>query len=176
MIFEKLKHKIKSKKGAGAIEFTINMLIFVMIISIGFELIMIGYKYLQVSDYANTIVRTISIQGGIQKTVPAGFQGGADGYKTYATLLKEKADFAKSIGAKNSDVVVKITYKNSSGTTVTSNITSEATIKIDYLDSFEVTVDYTPKLEVADNFGAKLDNILRKTKKGLSEYVHNYDA
>lgn len=176
MIFEKFKNKLKSKKGAGAIEFTINMLIFVMLISIGYELIMVGYKYIQVSDYANDLVRTISIQGGIQTSAPAGFQGGSSGYENYNTLIAKKNTFAKSVGVNPSDVDVTITYKNSSGILTTTNLNSKATIKIDYLDSFEVKVDYTPNLELAQNFGAELNGVLRRTKKGLSEYVHNYDV
>lgn len=176
MILKKIKSSLKNKKGAGAIEFTINMFIFLMILSLGFELIMVGVKYMQVSDYANKLVRTIAIQGGVDTKVPSGFQGGSSGYKNLNTLVREKNQFAKSVGVDPNDLSVTIIRETSSGSKVSTNIESGTAVRLNYLESFEVKVDYKPKLEVLHNFGQSLNGILRRTKVGLSEYVYDYDA
>ena len=170
MILEKIKSKLKKKKGAAAIEFTINMLIFLMVLSLGFEMVMITTKYMQVSDYANDLVRTIAIQGGVEKTAPSGFQGGSSAYKNFTTLINEKNELARIVGVSGNDLIVLIT---SGSTTV--NLTSKIPIKIDYLETFKVSIDYRANSEVTHNFGAAINTILRRTKVGLSEYLHDYD-
>lgn len=175
MVIKKIKNKLKSKKGATTIEFTIVLMIFLMLFSLGYELIMLGVKYLQVSNYANDIVRTISVQGGIENRVPSGFQGGDAGYKTYDELLSEKRLFAKSVGVESNDVRVIVSYETSPNTVETFDLDRQVPVEIGYLKPFEVTVDYEPNLELTQNFGAVLDNVLRKTKMGLSEYIHDYE-
>ena len=50
MVVKKIKEKLMSKKGASMVEFTMVMLMFLLIFTIGYELVMVGYKYVQVSD------------------------------------------------------------------------------------------------------------------------------
>lgn len=175
MVVKKIKEKLKSKKGASMVEFTIVMLIFMLIFSIGYELVLTGFKYVQVSDYANDIVRTVAVQGGVDRNVPAGFPGGSDGYKTFDELISEKNKFAKSVGVSSSDLKIKVSRETSDGSVITNYIENRIPIKIDYLQSFEVTIEYKPSLEVSQNFGAKLNGVLKRTKLGLSEYVHDYE-
>lgn len=176
MVVKKIKGKFKSRKGASMVEFAIVMMIFMLIFSIGYELVLTGYKYIQVSDYANDIVRTMAVQGGVDRSVPAGFQGGSDGYKTFDELISEKNKFAKSVGVSPSDLRIKVSRETNNGSMITNYVEDRTPIKIDYLQSFEVTIEYKPSLEVAQNFGAKLNGVLKRTKLGLSEYVHDYEV
>ncbi len=176
MVVKKIKEKLMSKKGASMVEFTMVMLMFLLIFTIGYELVMVGYKYVQVSDYANDIVRTLAVQGGVDRQVPAGFQGGASAYKNFDKLIAEKNAFAKTVGVSPSDLTIRVSRETSNGSLVTNSIEERVPIRIDYLQTFEVTIDYNPSLELSQNFGAKLNGVLRRTKLGLSEYLYDYDA
>lgn len=171
MRFKKSKSKLKEKKGATMIEFTMNMFMFLMLMSLGFELMMLTTKYLQVSNYANDLVRTISIQGGIDRTAPSGFQGGNSAYKNYTTLIDEKNRLAQSVGVPSDDLIVRISSGNTN-----IDLTARVPIKIDYLESFKVNIDYRASSELTHNFGVALNTVLRRTKVGISEYLHDYDA
>ena len=170
---ENVKKKIKSKKGASMVEFTMVTLIFLTVFSIGFDFVMLGYKYMSVSNYANDLVRTLTVQGGAASSTPKGFQGGSAAYKTLSEIKTERNNFAKTIGGASSDVKVYVAYTDSSNTRVENNINNITTFTVKYLTPFEVIVEYTPKLEILSNFNVSLDKKVKRVKMGVSEYVQN---
>ena len=174
MKLNNIKKKIKSKKGASMVEFTIVMMLFVTVFSIGFDFIMLGYKYMSVSNYANDLVRTLSVQGGVESSTPNGFQGGDSAYKTISEIKSEKDRFAKSIGSKSDEVDVLVVYYDNLNVRHEKKIDSMTSFNVEYLTPFEIIIEYTPKLEILSNFNVKLTNKMRRVKMGVSEYVKNY--
>lgn len=174
MKLKNIRKKIKSKKGATMIEFSIVAMIFLMVFSIGFDFIMLGYKYMSVSDYANDLVRTISVQGGAAANAPNGFQGGAAAYKTLNKIKAEKNAFAKTVGSPSNDFKVYIVTYNNLNQRVEKNIDKLTGFTFDYLTPFEIIIEYTPKLEILSNFNVSLTNKIRRVKMGVSEYVQNH--
>lgn len=156
------------------VEFTMVVMIFLTVFAIGFDFIMLGYKYMNVSNYANDLVRVFSVQGGAHSTTPNGFQGGATAYKTLNEIKAEKNAFAKTIGSSSSDVKVSVAYKNPSSARVEVDIDRINSFMVDYLTPFEVIVEYTPKLELLSNFNVSLTRKIKRVKMGVSEYVQNY--
>lgn len=175
MKLKSIRKKIKSKKGASMVEFVMVVMIFLMVFSIGFDFIMLGYKYMSVSNYANDLVRTFSVQGGTDVVAPKGFQGGDDEYKTLSEIKAEKELFAKSIGSNPDDVNLYFVYYDNRGQRVEVNLDDTTGFTVKYLTSFEIIVEYTPKLEILSNFNVSLNNKVRRVKMGVSEYVQNYE-
>lgn len=175
MSLKKSVKKLKSKKGATMIEFTISMLIFLVVFSAGFDFVMLGYKYMNVSSYANDLVRTMSVQGGAASSAPRGFQGGSSAYKTLNNIVSEKNAFTKTIGAQNGDLKVYVNYDDGTGTRRRYNLESITGFTVRYLMPFEIEVEYTPTLEMLGNYGFSLNNRVKVVKAGISEYVQNYE-
>ena len=175
MKLKSIRKKIKSKKGASMVEFVMVVMIFLMVFSIGFDFIMLGYKYMSVSNYANDLVRTFSVQGGADVSAPKGFQGGASAYKTLSKIKAEKKSFAKSIGSNPDDVNLYFVSYDNLGKRNEINLDNTTGFTVKYLTSFEIIVEYTPKLEILSNFNVSLKNKVRRVKMGVSEYVQNYE-
>lgn len=174
MNVKKVIKKMKSKKGAAMVEFTIVLTLFVTIFCMGFDFIMFGYKYMSVSNYANDLVRVMSVQGGAASSVPRGFQGGSNSYKTLAKIRSEKNVFAKTVGAKSDEVNIFVVYDGNAGQRQELNIDTITGFTVDYLVPFEIVIEYIPKLELLGNFGFSLKNRVRIVKVGVSEYIQNY--
>lgn len=173
--------KIKSRKGASTVDFSYNMLLFVILIVAGYEFFMMGYKYMTVSNFANDLARTISIQGGVDVTVPNGFQGGNgvfSSYKKTRDIMNDVNDLANSINQDVSDIEIRVKYQPSGGNTfITRTLNSGSSLEIDYGDRFEIIVSYMFRMEMLDKVVNVNDSFeIERRKGGVSEFEHDYES
>lgn len=180
-MINKFIKSLKSKKGASMVEFTGVLFLFVILLSAGYEFFMMGNKYMAVSNYANDLARTISIQGGVENMPPKGFQGAGtqnNEYKTSADIMKSVEKLGAKIGQDPEDISVYIKYQpNNDSPFVTKKLNGGSSIEIPYGDRFEVKVDYVFRLELLNQITKLTDSkTVERTKGGVSEFEHNYDA
>lgn len=180
-MLNKFFRKLKEKKGASMVEFTGAMFLFVILVVAGYEFFMMGNKYMTVSNYANDIARIISIQGGVDTITPNGFQGSGtqfNEYKTSADIADSIAKLGDKIGQDPSDISIYLKYQpDSTSSFVTKRINAGSSIEIPYGDRFEVNVHYVFRLELLNNIVKLADShIIERTKGGVSEFEHNYEA
>lgn len=180
-MINKFIKNLKSKKGASMVEFTGALFLFVILLTAGYEFFMMGNKYMAVSNYANDLARTISIQGGVENLPPKGFQGAGtqfSEYKTSTNLMESVEKLGAKIGQDPKDISVYIKYQpNDESPFVTKKLNSGSSIEIPYGDRFEVKVNYVFRFELLNQItnltGSKT---IERTKGGISEFEHNYDS
>lgn len=180
-MLKKVTKQIKGKKGASTVEFVGNMFLFVTLIVTGFELFMMGYRYMTVSNFANELARTISIQGGVNSSVPSGFQGGNgvfSNYKKSSDIVNDINSLANSIGQEPSDITVRIRYQqDGSGAFIERTINSGTISEVEYGDRFEVIVNYVFRMMYLDKLVSLPDSItVERRKMGVSEFEHDYES
>lgn len=172
---------LKAKKGASTIEFLNSMLIFIILFISAIELFFLGYKYIAISSFANSLVQVISIQGGIQETSPTGYETASVKYVNTQDIFNTVESVAQSMGQDKSSLTIKIRYQKSQsdGSVVYNTVTlnNNSNIKIEYGNWFEITVE------------CKLENILTgelvpidtslstisRTKGGVSQFEFDYN-
>lgn len=94
-MFNKIKKIIANKKGMSTIEFAISLMVFIMLFSFIFDLILITYKQYAVAEQTTQMVRQIAKQSGCTNSTPYNFPGGAENYYTTTELyniMKKKMD------------------------------------------------------------------------------------
>lgn len=173
--------KLKSKKGASAIEFLNSMLIFIVLFISAIELFFLGYKYIAISSFANSLVQVISIQGGIQENSPTGYETANVTYINTQEIFNSAESIANSMGQDVSSLTIKIKYQSSqsNGTTVVNSVilNKNSNIKIEYGNWFEVTVDCALQNILTGELvpiNTSLATISR-TKGGVSQFEFNYN-
>lgn len=170
--------KLKSKKGAGMIEFTYAMLLFLTLVIAGFEFFMMGYKYMTVSNFANELSSTVAKQGGIQTLAPKGYSSGGTDYQTSGDIIKSINNLGAKIGQDVSDITVRVKYQpEGSNTFRTDNLTVASGIEIPYGNRFEITVGYVFRFELLNQITALTDSYtIERTKGDVSQFEHDYEA
>lgn len=178
---KKYLDKLKLKKGASMIEFVNVMLVFLILFVVSLELFFIGYKYISIGSFANSLTQAVSIQGGIQPSSPKGYETANVTYLKTSDILKTIDDLSKSLGQDSSSITVKIRYqKTASNGAVSYNTTtlkSGTNVKIDYGNWFEITVECNLKsMVVGDLIPLNIGNLnITRTKGGVSQFEHGYD-
>lgn len=180
-VFFKKLNRLKEKSGASMVEFTIAMFLFVILVVSGFEFFMMGHKYMTVSNFANELARTISIQGGIDVRTPNGFQGAGtiyDNYMTASKIMKSVNSLGDKIGQHPEDISIKVKYQpEGSDSFVEKVISSGSSIEIPYGNRFEVTVGYLFKTELLQKVvDINSSYMIERQKGGISEFEHDYEA
>lgn len=180
-VFFKKLNRLKEKNGVSMIEFTYVMFLFVILVVAGFEFFMMGHKYMTVSNFANELARTISIQGGIDTRTPSGFQGVGttrDNYMTASEIMKSVNNLGDKIGQDSGDISIRIKYQpEDSDSFVERAINSGSSIEIPYGNRFEVTVGYLFKTELLHKVvNANSSYMIERQKGGISEFEHDYES
>ena len=98
-MIQKIKNKIRDKKGMSTIEFVLCMIIFVIVTAFIIDLFIVSYKHYIVTTNCTKAARVISIQGGLGNGCPDNYPGGNSNYMTnreFRTYLNELADTVQS--------------------------------------------------------------------------------
>lgn len=175
----KLKNKMKEKKGASMVEFTVSMTIFVMLFVTAYEVYMIAYKYLEISNFTNELATKIAIQGGIEPQTPSGFQDTQSKYKYYITsgdLESRIKALNEKIGNEAGAIDVVLEYYPPTGSVRRHKLSGSSSIEVPYLEPFYVEVSYDAEFEILNNFltNSSLGRV-KKKKAGVSEFLHDYE-
>ena len=104
-MLQKIKQKLRDKKGASTLEFVLCMLIFVVVTAFIVDVFMISYKHYVVSANCTKAVRVIAIQGGLSNDTPDNYPGGNPNYmnnKEFRSYLNELANTVQNdVGSMN---------------------------------------------------------------------------
>ena len=178
---KKYINKLKIKEGSSMIEFVNVMLVFIILFVISIELFFIGYKYISVSSFANSLTQAVSIQGGIQPTSPKGYETANVTYLKTSDIMSNIDNLSKSLGQDPSSITVKMKYqKTDSNGAVSYNtvtIKNGTNIKLDYGNWFEITVECSlESMVLGDLVPLDISNLnIARTKGGVSQFEHSYD-
>lgn len=109
-MIQKIRQKLKDKKGASTIEFVLCMLIFVMVTAFIIDLFIVSYKHYMVSANCTQAARVISIQGGLSNACPDNYPGGNPNYMTNREFRNYLNELAEEIQGDTGEFKVYIDY------------------------------------------------------------------
>lgn len=144
----RLKNFINDKNGAGAIEQTIILFIFVILFCFVYDIILVAYRQFAISEASNKVVRLIAVQGGVTRTVPKGYQDEAGvTYKHADDIVKSLESYLLSL-----DSNLQHVYITNEKTGYTVDLCEDiADIKVDYKQKFEMKIEYTYNWDLTGN-------------------------
>lgn len=178
-MFKKIKKIIANKKGMSTIEFAISLMVFIMLFSFIFDLILITYKQYAVAEQTTQMARQIAKQSGCKNSTPYNFPGGAENYYTTTELYNIMKNKMNKLNIPESDwkVVIKTTDKTQPSHlqdkkfTLTSNHTGWNT---NYRDYVAVETTYNYKWGLWSQFVPTVVKGKTVVERGaFSEYNHN---
>lgn len=146
----KISHFIEDKRGAGAIEQTIILLIFVALFCFTNDIILVAYKQYAISEVANKVTRRIAVQGGALASVPKNYQD-ADGehYSTKQDIVDSLNEFLLGMDANIKKVSVINTKTNKRYELLNNGKASYP--RIDYREKFHIIIEYEYEWSLVQN-------------------------
>lgn len=167
--------KLKEKRGSNVIEFTISLLIFVILFAFFVDIFSIAWKFIVTSQVANETVKTICVQSGVLTQTPKGFPGDSQYvtspklYSNIQKLLKDKANIDK--------FTLKLNGYDKNGGGTTSTILSPTTnFKVDYKGRVEVQLSVNYQWGLSKTLpGLSSEKMITAKRSGLTEFKYDYD-
>lgn len=167
-----LNKLFKDKSGAGAIEQTIILLIFVMLFCFVYDIILVAYKQYAISEAANTITRVIAVQGGVLSQKPVGYQDATGKtYKTRKQVVDSLSEYLLGMDANLKALEITNTRTNKKVDLMDNN----SAIKIDYKDKFHIYIEYTYSWDLTQNIVPSLAKDAKAVVERYSVGEFNYD-
>lgn len=139
---------LKDKNGAGAIEQTIILFIFVILFCFVYDIILVSYRQFAISEVSNKVTRLIALQGGVLTTKPLGYQDeSGETYKTREDIIDSLEKYLINLDSNLQHVYVK---NEKTGKEV-DLMDNPIPIKIDYKQKFHITIEYTYNWDLTKN-------------------------
>lgn len=159
------------KKGATAIEAVVGLLALVMIMAFFVDMLTIVQQRYTVSQTANTLVRTIATQGGIQSQTPNNYPNGDANYVTSMELYRTLSE--RMLGLDVDEWSLTVTDDKG----VTTNVGVGTKVKFDYRESFTIAFRYDSKWHITNQIIPGMSDSFTITQKrtAISEYEDNYN-
>lgn len=113
-MIKKIKERISNKKGMSTIEFAISLMVFILIFSYIFDLVLITYNQYSISEQTTQIARQIAKQSGCLRITPYNFPGGEKNYYSTTELYNIMNEKMTKLGITEDkwDIVIKTNGKS----------------------------------------------------------------
>lgn len=165
-MIKKIKSRLSNKNGFFSIEFTIYMLIIVVVIAFMVDMAVIGVQRANVSRTFQGVVDIIERQSGLAREMPRGFHGQEATYYTPTDMM----NLLENIKEENHLNFAKL-YIN--GT----ELAEHREFLFNHKETFEVKIEYTASWGFLSKVipGFTRDRVYSHTAIGFTEYKWNYD-
>lgn len=158
--------KIKEKSGFQSIEFTIIMLIVVVMIGFMADMTIIGIQRANMSREFQSIVNIVERQSGIAASMPTGFSGQSNTYYTPSSFVGaiENLKEENSLG----EVSVYINDRL---------VTDQTTFHFSHKETFTMRIEYTANWGMLSKLipGFSESRVYKHDAVGFTEYRGDYD-
>lgn len=174
----KIKNRIKERKGSIFIEYAIGLLIFVVFVGFCVCVLTIGLKHYYIGEEMAVLQRTVSVQSGFETKTPTQFPGGGTAYQTSKEIYNAMDTVATNVGFEKGSWKLYYEETDNSGKVVRSGYLSKDTeFKADYQDKISIQFIGKYNWDVLSTSipGIAGDKIMSVERIAFAEYIRNYD-
>lgn len=177
-MWKRCTDKLKREEGSSIIEFTIALLIFVLLVAFFVDMLMIGGKRFLIAQETTGISRVIGVQGGVSSAVPVGYPGGDRSYLTSLELYKKINEKMADANIESTEWTATLTEYNTKGQVIRElQLTPQSNFRVDYMHSMdiEISASYQWKMMNVITGGVLNEASVGAKRHTVSEFKYNFD-
>ena len=174
-MLNKLRSKLKNKKGMGTIEFIVVMTIFIGIFGFFIDSFYILNQHYVASREVNIVTRQVAMQGGVMTSPPEGYNRFGQDYATGVSIHKRVSKRMAGVGAE--DYRIMISPHDENGASLGwQELNSASNIPLPYQENFELALSYKYKWNIMSQIIPGMDGERTTTlvRSGVSELGGGY--